>query len=313
MVDEAVIVGIDVAKDWYDACVRPSGEIWRGTMDDAGVAELLQRLRQLPTKVVVMEASGGYETLLTASLGTAKIPVAVVNARQVREFARALGKLAKNDRIDAAVIAHFAEVTAVEGHLLPSASARELEQLVARRRQVIQMKVAEQQRRHKALPVVQQRIDRVLAVLSQELDDIDHDLQGRLQGSALWRERDDLLRSVPGVGPSLSFTLIADLPELGTLTGKQISSLVGVAPLARDSGRFRGQRSCWGGRSHVRTALFTPTLVATRYNPIIKAFYERLIAAGKPRKVALTACMRKLLTILNAMLRHGIAWNPQIA
>lgn len=308
-----VVVGIDVSQSWCDVAVRPSGEAWRCATDDEGLAELTRRVKRLRPRVVVMEATGGYETAPAAALGAAQVPIAVVNARQVRQFAQSQGKLAKNDRIDAAVIAHFGEVTGVEGQPIPTAEAVELEQLVARRRQVVQMKVAEQQRRQRAVPLVRQRIDRVIAVLDQELDDIDNDLGDRLRESPAWKERDDLLRSVPGVGPSLSATLIADLPELGTLSRKQIAALVGVAPLARDSGKFRGQRSCWGGRAHVRTALYMPTVVAVRHNRDLKAFYDRLLAAGKPKKLALTACMRKLLTILNAMLKRGQAWAPRTA
>ena len=313
MVRAQVVIGIDVSQEWCDVAVRPSGDAWRCTTDDDGLAELIRRVKRLHPRVVVMEATGGYETRPAAALGAAQVPIAVVNARQVRQFAQSQGKLAKNDRIDAAVIAHFGEVTGVEGQPIPTAEAVELEQLVARRRQVVQMKVAEQQRRQRAVPLVRQRIDRVIAVLDQELKDIDDDLGSRLRQSPVWKERDDLLRSVPGVGPSLSATLIADLPELGTLSRKQIAALVGVAPLARDSGKFRGHRSCWGGRAHVRTALYMPTVVAVRHNCQLRAFYDRLVAAGKPKKLALTACMRKLLTILNAMLKRGQTWTPQTA
>lgn len=305
-----VVVGIDVAKDWADVAVRPTGEAWRSSQDDAGVAALVGRLHDLRPRLVVLEATGGYEIPLAAALGTAHIPVAVVNPRQVRDFARSLGKLAKTDRLDAAAIAHFGAASGVAPRPLAPPEARELEALVARRRQVIQMKTAEQQRRERALPVVQQRIDRVLAVLNQELEDLDQDLAQRLRQSPLWREKEHLLRSVPGVGPSLTFTLLADLPELGSLSRKQIAALVGVAPLARDSGKRRGQRTCWGGRAHVRTALYMPTLVAVRHNPVLRAFYTRLLAAGKAKKVALTACMRKLLTILNALIKHHTRWEP---
>ena len=307
---EKVFVGIDVSKDWFDVAVRPTGEAWRGTQDEEGFTELATRLKQVRPQLVVMEASGGYERLLTAALATAELPVAVVNPRQVRDFARSQGKLAKTDRLDAAVIAQFGEVTGTVAQPLVPAAARELEALVARRRQVIQMKVAEQQRRQRALPVVQRRIDRVLVVLEQELQDLDRDLTSRLRESPLWRERENLLRSVPGVGPTLTVALLAGLPELGSLTRKQVAALVGVAPLSRDSGKYRGQRTCWGGRANVRAALYMPTLVAVRHNPVLHAFYDSLLAAGKPKKVALTACMRKLLTVLNAMLKHRTPWNP---
>ena len=308
-----VIVGIDVSKEWLDVAVRPTSVAWRAAQDEAGIDELVRHLGDLRPRLVVMEATGGYEAPLVAALGIAEVPVAVVNPRQVRDFARSQGKLAKTDRLDAAVIAHFGEVSGTVAQPLVPAAARDLEALVARRRQVIQMKVAEQQRRHRALPVVRRSIDQVIAILEQQLQDIDKDLTHRLRNSPLWREREDLLRSVPGVGPALTFSLLAGLPELGSLTRKQVAALVGVAPLSRDSGKFRGQRTCWGGRANVRTALYMPTLVAVRHNPVLRAFYDSLLAAGKPKKVALTACMRKLLTILNAMLKHESPWSPQHA
>ena len=308
-----VFVGIDVSKEWSDVAVRPTGAAWRAPQDEAGISQLVKQLCNLHPRLVVLEATGGYETPLVVALGTADVPVAVVNPRQVRDFARSLGKLAKTDRLDAAAIAHFGEASGTVAQPLAAADARELEALVARRRQVIQMKVAEQQRRERALPVVQLRIQRVLAVLEQELCDLDQDLTNRLRHSPLWHQREDLLRSVPGVGPALTFTLLAGLPELGTLNRRQIAALVGVAPLSRDSGKLRGRRTCWGGRAHVRAALYMPTLVAVRHNPILRAFYERLLAAGKPKKVALTACMRKLLTMLNSMLRHQTLLSPQYA
>lgn len=308
-----VFVGIDVSKEWFDVAVRPTGEAWRTKQDEAEVATLVQRLHELHPKLVVLEATGGYETVLVVALGVAAVPVAVVNPRQVRDFARSLGKLAKTDRLDAAMIAHFGEISGAAAQPLAAVEARELEAIVARRRQVIQMKVAEQQRRRRALPVVQRRIDRVLAILDEELHDIDQDLSTRLQESPLWRARENLLRSVPGVGPALTVNLLAGLPELGTLTRREVAALVGVAPLSRDSGKFRGQRTCWGGRATVRTALYMPTLVAVRHNPVLRAFYASLLQAGKPKKVALTACMRKLLTILNAMLKNGTSWNAQYA
>jgi len=310
-----VFVGIDVSKDWLDIAVRPAGTEWRAAQDEAGNTALVRQLRKLHPQLVVLEATGGYETLLVVALGSAGVPVAVVNPRQVRDFARAMGKLAKTDRLDASVIAHFGEVSGAVAQPLVAADARELEALVARRRQVTQMRSAERQRRQQALPVVQRRIARVLAVLEQELKDIDQDLSGRLWESPLWRERENLLRSVPGIGPAVTFALLADLPELGSLTRKQVAALVGVAPLARDSGKFHGKRTCWGGRATVRAALYMAALVASRFNPVIRLFYQRLCAAGKPKKLALTACMRKLATILNAMLKHRSAWQamPQNA
>lgn len=308
-----LFVGIDVAKDSLDVAVYPAGDAFQIAYDEAGIAALIERLHIIEPRLVILEATGGYETLLVAALGTAAIPVAVVNPRQVRDFARSLGKLAKTDRLDAAVIAHFGEVCGVTAQPLVNAEAQELEALVARRRQVIQMRTAEQLRRQRAVPVVQQRIDRVLAVLAQELADLDQDLGARLRKSPLWRAREDLLRTVPGVGPALTFSLLADLPELGSLTRKQIAALVGVAPLSRDSGKWRGHRTCWGGRAKVRAALYMPTLVAVRHNPVLHAFYTHLVEAGKPKKVALTACMRKLLIILNTILKSETPWNPKYA
>lgn len=311
--DDKVFVGIDVSKDWLDVAVRPTDQAWQVAHDEEGIRTLVHRLTKLRPHLVVMEASGGYERLPAAEFGAAQLPVAVVNPRQVRDFARSQGILAKTDRLDATVIAHFGEVSGVVGQPLVSAEARELEALVARRRQLVEMKTAEMNRRRQALPVVRHRIDRVIAILEGELADIDTDLTDRLRESPLWREHEDLLRSVPGVGRSLTFSLLADLPELGTLNRKQIAALVGVAPLSRDSGKFLGSRTCWGGRANVRAALYMPTLVAVRYNKVLREFYTRLLEAGKPKKVALTACMRKLLTILNAMLKNRTAWNPLYA
>ena len=290
------------------------GQPWRVTPDEQEVEGLIGTLREQGVHLVVLEATGGYEVPITAALGTAGIPVAVVNPRQVRDFARSLGKLAKTDRLDAQVLAHFAEATKPVPRPLPDAQARELAALVARRRQVLQMHAAELQRRQRAIPVVLQRmIDLVLAVLEQELRDVDQDLGDRLRQSPLWREQEDLLRGVPGVGPALTFSLLAGLPELGALSSKQVAALVGVAPLNRDSGRWRGKRVVWGGRAHVRAALYMPTVVAVRWNPVLREFYQRLVTSGKPKKVALVACMRKLLVILNAMLKHKTPWQANHA
>lgn len=305
--------GIDVAKDWLDVAIHGLGQPWRVTPNEQGVESLIGTLQKQGVHLVVLEATGGYEIPITAALGTAGIPVAVVNPRQVRDFARSLGKLAKTDRLDAQVLAHFGAATRPVPRPLPDEQARDLGALVTRRRQVLQMHAAELQRRQRALPVVRQRIDRVLAVLEQELQDLDHDLGDRLRQSPLWREQEDLLRGVPGVGPALTFSLLAGLPELGTLSSKQVAALVGVAPLNQDSGRWRGKRVVWGGRTHVRAALYMPTVVAVRWNPVLREFYQRLVAAGKPKKVALVACMRKLLVILNAMLKHKTPWQANHA
>ena len=310
--DAPAFIGIDVSKDWVDVAVRSTGDTWRVNQDQEGIDALVLRLQSLSPQCVVMEATGGYEMPLSIALGAAGIPVAVVNPRQVRDFARSQGKLAKTDRIDAAVIAHFGEVSDVVAQPLIPAAARELEALVTRRRQVIQMRTAELQRRQRALPVVQRRIDRVLAILAEELHELDSDLTQRLRESPLWRERENLLRSVPGIGPATIFSLLAGLPELGSLDRREAAAIVGVAPFNRDSDKYLGSRRCWGGRGHVRAALYMATLVGVRYNPILHEFYERLVRGGKAKKVALTACMRKLLTILNAMLKHHTTWNPQI-
>ena len=308
-----VFIGIDVSKAWVDVAVRPTGEAWRVDQDQAGVEALVLRLQAMRPQCIVMEATGGYEAPIAAALGAAGLPVAVVNPRQVRDFARSQGKLAKTDRLDAAVIAHFGQASGVTGQALRSPEARALEGLVARRRQIIQMRTAEQQRRQRALPVVREGIEEVIALLNRQVKEIDDELGRRLRESPLWREREDLLRSVPGIGPATVFSLLAELPELGSLDRREAAAVVGVAPLNRDSGKHRGSRRCWGGRGRVRAALYMAALVGVRYNPTLKEFYERLLRAGKPKKVALTACMRKLLTILNAMLKHHTAWNPQTA
>ncbi len=300
-----MFVGIDVSKDWVDVAVRPTGEVWRVDGSQKAVDGLVRRLEDLAPQLVVMEATGGYEILLVAALGAAGVPVAVVNPRHVRDFARSQGILAKTDRLDAGVIAHFGEVSGVQAQPLVSEEARELEGLVARRRQLVQMRTAEQSRRRLASPAILQSINQVIAFLDRQLKEIDDDLERRLRSSPLWREREKLLRSVPGVGPVTTFNLLADLPELGSLDRRAVAALVGVAPLSRDSGQFRGVRNCWGGRAKVRAALYMATLVAVQRNPVLKEFYHRLLQAGKPPKVALTACMRKLLTILNAMLKRG--------
>ena len=310
--DAPAFIGIDVSKDRVDVAVRSTGDTWRVNQDQEGIDTLVLRLQSLGPQLVVMEATGGYEMPLSTALAAAGIPVAVVNPRQVREFARSQGKLAKTDRIDAAVIAHFGEVSGIVAQPLVPAAARELEALVTRRRQVIQMRTAELQHRQRTLPIVQRRIDRNLAAFEEELRDLDSELTQRLRESPVWREREELLRSVPGIGPVTIFSLLADLPELGSLDRREAAAIVGVAPYNRDSGKFSGSRRCWGGRAHVRAALYMATLVGVRFNPTLKEFYERLVRAGKAKKVALTACMRKLLTILNAMLKHHTTWNAQI-
>jgi transposase len=264
---------------------------------------------------VLLEASGGLELPLVAALAVANLPVVVVNPRQVRDFARATGKLAKTDALDAQVLAHFAEAIRPARRSIPDTETQALNALVARRNQVMSMLVAEKNRLRTSQPPVSQRIQLHIDWLKQELDEIDRDLKEMLHNSPVWREKENLLRTVPGVGPQLAVSILAYLPELGTLNRKRIAALVGVAPFNRDSGTLRGKRAVWGGRARIRAALYMAALVASRHNPVISAFYQRLLAAGKAKKVALTACMRKLLVILNAMLKHHSSWrylNPQL-
>jgi transposase len=308
------MVGIDVAKATLDVAVRPSGEQHSAPNDSDGIAALVDWLGTREPTVIVVEATGGYEAALVAALGVAGLPVAVVNPRQVRAFATAAGYLAKTDRLDAQVLAHFAEALRPTPRPLPDAQAQELAALLERRRQVVAMRTAEHNRLGATrVERVRARIQAHLAWLDADLQEVDDELRRSLRASPLWRERDDLLQGVPGVGPVVALTLVADLPELGRLSHAQIAALVGVAPLNRDSGTLRGRRTVWGGRAAVRAALYMGTLRATRCNPVIQGFYVRLLAAGKAKKVALVACMHKLLTILNAMVRHGATWRAQVA
>lgn len=310
MEEEKAYVGIDVAKASLDMAVHQCEQRWHFTNDDEGISEAVSCVKERCPVLIVLEATGGIELPLTAALAAAGLPVAVVNPRQIRDFARATGKLAKTDAIDARVIAHFAAAVKITPRPLPDAEAREFSALLTRRRQVVEMIVAERNRlRPTCSKVVRELIKDHIARLEEELAKLDDSLGDTIRGSSVWREKDDLLQSVPGVGPILSATLLAALPELGTLNRKQVAALAGVAPLNRDSGNFRGKRTVWGGRAKVRSALYMATLAATRHNAIIRAFYQRLRAAGKENKVALTACMRKLLTILNAILKHRTPWR----
>jgi len=306
-----VFVGIDVAKAQLDIALRPSGERWAVTNDDAGIAALVTRLQAIAPQLIVLEATGIYQRAAVAALSVAGLPVAVVNPRQARDFAKATGQLAKTDALDARALAHFAEAVRPMPRPLPDTQADELRALLARRRQLVTMRTAEQNRLGSALPRLQPDIQAHIAWLNTRLTTLDDDLDTTLRASPVWQEREELLRSVPGIGPVCARTLLLDLPELGTLSRQRLAALVGVAPLNRDSGTLRGSRTTWGGRAHVRATLYMSTLVAVRYNPLLKAFYERLRAAGKAAKVALTACMRKLLTILNAMMKHHASWQPE--
>lgn len=302
-------VGIDVAKAHLDVAERPEAAPTRLTNDEAGISALVARLEAAPPILIVLEATGGLEGPVVAALSAAGLAVAVVNPRQVRDFAKAVGHLAKTDALDAQVLAHFAEAIRPAPRPLPEPERQALAALLTRRRQVLAMLVAEQQRLGTTAIALRPRIEAHIAWLRQERDDLDRELKHQVRQSPAWRADDDLLQSVPGIGPVVATTLIADLPELGRLDRKQIAALVGVAPFNCESGILRGRRIIWGGRAQVRAALWMGTLVAVQYNPVIRAFYARLLAAGKPKKVALTACMHKLLTILNALLRHRTPWH----
>ncbi len=313
MTEAQSYVGIDVSKGYLDIAVRPTGQQWRGSNTEEGLGQLVERLHGLSPSLVVLEATGSLEVPVAAALGTGGLPVAVVNPRQVRDFARATGKLAKTDRLDSQLLALFADRVRPAPRPLPDPQTRELNALLARRRQIVVMLVTEQNRLGTALPSVRPGIQEHIAWLEGKLGELNDGMGKLLRESPLWREKEDLLRGVPGVGPVLTLTLLAELPELGTLGRRQVAALVGVAPLNRDSGTLRGKRTVWGGRAKVRAALYMAALVATRFNPVIRAFYQKLLAAGKPKKVALTACMRKLLTILNAMLKYHTPWQADLA
>jgi transposase len=306
-------VGIDVSKERLDVAVRPSGERFSTSNDEIGRRDLRKRLKKLRPERIVLEPSGGYETLVVQELASAKLPVVVVNARQIRQFAQAIGKLAKTDRIDADVIAQFGEAVKPAIRPLPDDTHRELEALVSRRRQLVDMRADELKRKQSAPGVVRPNIDDVVAFLTKHIDDIDKDLQHMIRSTPAWREADDLLQSVPGVGKVLSSTLTAQVPELGTLNRKQIAALVGAAPFNNDSGRRAGKRTTWGGRAAVRAVLYMAANAARRFNATVRALYTRLKARGKHHNVAMVACMRKLVVILNAIARDRRAWTPQLA
>jgi len=305
-----VSVGIDVSKNKLDIAVHESGAVWSCNNDSRDCPALAIKLKQLQATSIVLEATGGCETLVTAILAAAGLPVIVVNPRQVRDFAKATGQLAKTDRLDCCVLAHFAAVINPPVRPVKTEETQHLEALLGRRRQIVEMLTAEKNRlasnRDRA---VSKDLQAHIAWLEQRLKSSDDELQRVLKNSPAWRERDQLLRSVPGVGPVLALTLLAQLPELGQLNRREIAKLVGVAPFNWDSGLWRGSRHIWGGRAEVRSTLFMATLSAIRFNPTIKPFYQRLIRAGKAPKVAIVACMRKLLTILNVMLKTQTSWR----
>ena len=309
MEQEGIYVGIDVAKARVDVAIRPVGDRCVVSNDAAGIAALVIQMQQLNPAALVLEASGELELPLVTALAAASLPVVVVNPRQVRDFAKATGRLAKTDYLDASVLAHFAKAVRPPLRPLRDAETQVLNSLVARRQQVMTMLVAERNRLSSAVVAVRPSIEAHVAWLKQQLADLDQGLRQTLRQSPVWREKDDLLRSVPGIREQISLTLLASLPELGTLNRRQIAALVGVAPFNRDNGTLRGKRTVWGGRAKVRTALYMGAMVASRFNPVIKDFYQRLLSAGKPKKLALTPGMRKLLTILNAMLKYGSSWQ----
>lgn len=308
-----MFVGIDVAKAELVVSVLPALERFCVANDERGVRTLVERLRPMPPQIIVLEATGGYELLGVAALVAAQLPAVVVNPRQVRDFAKATGQLAKTDRIDADLLARFADVVRPELRPIADADVQELEAVLTRRRQLVEMLQAERNRVGqvfgKGKKTVRKSLQAHITYLEHELQRTDAHLDDMIKQSPAWRERDALLQSVPGVGPILSRTLLADLPELGTLSRRAVAKLAGVAPLSRDSGTMRGRRFVQGGRTTVRAVLYMAALVASKHNTVIAQFYQRLVAAGKPKKLALVACMRKLLTILNVMIRTHTTWN----
>lgn len=308
-----VFVGIDISKDTLDVGESPSGETSRLPHTEQGLDHAVERLHALRPALIVLEATGGLETQLAAHLAAAGLPVAVVNPRQVRAFAKATGQLAKTDRIDALMLADFARAIRPQVRALKDEATRELDDLVTRRRQLIGMRVQESLRLGRASLMQKKSLKAHIAWLDKRIDEIDTDLTARLRQSEVWRAKDDLLRTIPGVGITTCSTLLAKLPEIGSLDRRAIAKLVGVAPLADDSGKHRGRRFIWGGRADVRAVLYMAAVSAMRCNPIIKAFSQRLKQAGKPAKVVIVACMRKLLTIMNTMIKNSTPWNPKIA
>jgi len=311
--EKNLFVGIDVSKDTLDVGIIPTEEVKRFTNDDNGCRELASWLSGSPPNLIVLESTGGLEMQAAGVLSSAGLPVVIVNPRQVRNFARALGKLAKTDAIDALVIARFAQAVQPKVRPLKDDQTLELKALVTRRKQLNDMLVAEQNRLKGSHHRVKKSVTATISWLKNQIEDTDKDISDSISNNDIWRDKEEILTSVKGVGPVLSASLLCLLPELGTLCRKKISALVGVCPYNRDSGQYKGKRSISGGRADIRCVLYMATLSATRYNPIIKAFFERLKAAGKPPKVALVACMRKLLTTLNAMLKTNQKWNPAVA
>jgi transposase len=311
--NNGIFVGIDVSQGTLDVLVRPTGEYFQAGNDPEGIAQLRKRLLELCPELVVMEATGGYERELSIALVLVGLPVAVVNPRQVRDFAKSMNRFGKTDRVDAGIIAMFGEKLNPEARGVPEKEVRELDALVTRRQQLIDMRTAEKNRAGVAPASQKLRIKDHIRYLDAQIDAIEEELEGAIQQSQVWQARNELLTSVPAIGPVTSSMLIARLPELGRLTGKAIAALIGVAPFAVDSGKYKGQRKIWGGRADVRTALYMATISAIRCNPVIRAHYEQLKGRGKQSKVAIVACMRKLLIMLNAMVRTNQPWCPKTA
>lgn len=307
-----LFVGIDVSKDRLDVAVRPEGKRWEVSNDEKSIRLLVDSLKDLPSELIIAEATGGLEIPLVSALAEAGLPIVVVNPRQVRDFAKAVGQLAKTDKIDAEVLAHFGEALRPEVRPVKSRQLQELSALVSRRRQLVDMLTMEKNRLASAPKGIRKDIIAHIAWLEKRLKDVNGKLSQMVENCPAWREKDEIMRSVPGVGPVFSSSLLANVPELGQLNRRQIASLIGVAPLNRDSGQHSGPRIVWGGRANVRSVLYMATVAAMRSNPVIKTFYQRLIGAGKKFKVAITACMRKLLTILNAMVKSGTMWQPNV-
>jgi transposase len=305
-------IGIDVAKDSMEVMAHEGTEHWNFPNDEAGIAKLITRMKKLSPTLIVLEATGGYEITIATELHSGGFPVAVVNPRHIRDFARSIGILAKTDILDAKVIARYAATVQPTPRALPAEETKRLGSIMMRRRQIVAMRTAEKNRLQQADPAVKERIKVHINWLEQELDDINKELKQMIESNPEWKEKNDIIQSVPGVGPNLAITILSDFPELGYLNRKQTAALSGVAPFNRDSGTMHGKRCIWGGRGVVRTAAYMCTISAIRFNPTLKSFYKRLVDAGKLRKVAMVACMRKLLCILNAMIKNHTTWDCRV-
>lgn len=308
-----IFVGIDVSKAWLDIAVHKQTEVFRAGNDDAGIASLVKRLKKLKPTLIVLEPTGGFEMLVVVELAHADLPAVVVNAKRIRDFARATGQLAKTDKLDAKVLAHFAAAVRPPLRNLRSEEEEQLTALLTRRRQVLDMLTVEKNRLVTVRAKMRSDIEAHIQWLSSSLKELDKEIEDFIESTPVWKEKDTLLQSVPGVGPITSATMLGMLPELGQLNRQEIAALVGVAPINKDSGKKQGKRRVFGGRADVRSVLYMAALSAKKFNPVIRKFYERLIRQGKEKKVALTACMRKLLVILNAMMHTHQSWRTQVA